>query len=454
MATSQTVKIIAVIITGIVIALTALIAALPLELPSKQGSTGTSQAQDGDTAWLLIATILGFFLPFALVYLYANLNGSDVKELIKIVVLTGSVVTFLWILFTFSLAYGKDAKSNGLMGYPATYYMFKNTWPNQDASLNGAPLIPNNIFSVYELGFALVTPTLIAASLAGRVNIHGFLLFICVWHIVVYTPVAHVVWSPQGAFLTNKIRDFSGGLVVHVLASATAISTHLVLGKDSIPKSVAAKDPEQVLFYTFIVWFLWFGFNAGKAHDASAVAAQSIVNTIGASLTAVLMGFLYNLIFEKPTTPVSISNSVIIGLIAITPASGYVTVGGAMIIAIFTYLFTQIVGQFLIGEAQNVNESLSILTMHGIAGTWGFLWTAILSYKFVNAEGLNGLTAGDGLPLAYQISGLLAIWGCALIASFFVAFGVNLVYPLAAVPEEVEYKETVVENVEIELTQA
>jgi Amt family ammonium transporter len=348
--------------------------------------------------------------------------------------------------YRFSLSYGKDAKGNGILGYPLTYYMFKNTWPQDSAALNGASLIPNSIFAVYELGFALVTPTIIAASLSGRVNLFGFLIFMFIWHICVYCPVAHVVWSPDGPFLTNQIRDFSGGLVVHVLSSATAIATHLVLGKDSIPKTVATTKPEQVMFYTFIVWFLWFGFNAGKAHDASAVAAQSIVNTIGASLTSVLMGFLYNLIMEKPTTAVSISNSILIGLIAITPSSGYVTVGGAMVIAIFTYIFTVLIGQFVIGEAQNVNESFSIVTMHSIAGTVGFIWTAIISYRFVNGAGKNGLTYGRGMPLAFQLSALLAIWACVLISTFFIAFVVNLFFPMAATPEEIEYKETKVDE--------
>lgn len=461
MANSPVVKGVAVVIAAIIIALASLIASLPLNIGSKQDPNGSTVITytSGDTAWVLVATIFGFFLAPALAYLYATLNGSDVKELVKTVLVTGSMITFLWVLFTFSLSYGQDAKGNGILGYPLTYYMFKNTWPQDSAALNDASLIPNSIFAVYELGFALVTPTIIAASLSGRVNLHGFLVFMFIWHICVYCPVAHVVWSPNGAFLTNQIRDFSGGLVVHVLASATAIATHLVLGKDSIPKSVATTKPDQVLLYTFVVWFLWFGFNAGKAHDASAVAAQSIVNTIGASLTSVLMGFLYNLIMEKPTTPVSISNSVLIGLIAITPSSGYVTVGGAMVIAIFTYVFTALVGQFIIGEAQNANESFSILTMHSIAGTIGFIWTAVISYRFVNEAGKNGLTYGRGMPLAFQLSALLAIWACVLISTFIIAFVTNLFIPLAATPEEIEYKESNVDEEaanekSVELTQA
>jgi Amt family ammonium transporter len=331
--------------------------------------------------------------------------------------------------YSFSLAYGKDAKDNGIIGYPGTYYFFHNTW-DLNASHNGAPGISNSIFAVYELGFALVTAGLITISLAGRVNLNSFLIFMFAWHIIVYTPVAHIVWSPEGAIYTNWIRDFSGGLVVHVLSSATAISLHLVLGKDEIPKAGVVANPEKALYLTFVVWFLWFGFNAGKAHDASSVAAQSVVNTIAATMSSILMSFFYNLVLEKPVTPVSLSNAVLIGLVSITSASGYVTVGGAMCIAVFTYLFTAIVAQFFIGEGFNAHESFSTLTIHAVAGSVGFLWTAIISYHMVNTNGYNGLTAGRGIPIAYQIAALLAVWVCSFLSTFALAWIINLVSPL------------------------
>jgi len=177
--------------------------------------------------------------------------------------------------------------------------------------------------------------------------------------------------------------------------------------------------------------FLWFGFNAGKAHGANAVACQSVVNTIAATMSSILMSFFYNLVLEKPITPVSLSNAVLIGLVAITPASGFVTVGGAMCIAVFTYLFTAVVAQFFIGEGFNAHESFSTLTIHGVAGSVGFLWTAIISYHMVNPwEGYNGLTAGRGIPLAYQLAALLALWACSLASTFCLAWIVNLVSPL------------------------
>lgn len=337
------------------------------------------------------------------------------------------------------MVYGKDAKGNGVLGYPGTFYMFHDT-TGESAAMNGAANIPNSIFAVFELGFALLSAGIVTSSVAGRIQLNGFLFFMFVWHLVVYSPVAHVTWNPRGAFATNHIMDFSGALPVHSLAALTALVLHVVLGKDAIPASKPVAEPEKALFWVLIVWFLWFGFNAGKAHAANSVAAQSIVNTIAATTTSIITSFFYNIILEKPNNSTTLIYAILIGLIAITPASGFVTVGGAMVIAIFTYGFTVFVSQFVIGENAAENQPFSIVSTHAIAGAVGFLWTAIISYKFVNAAGENGLTYGRGTSLAYHISFLLALWGCATISVALIAFIANLLFPMGngVIPAEYE----------------
>jgi len=425
-------KVIAVIVLALVVAFASLIASLPNLLPSHQTSAfpDTAALVDGDIAWMIVSTVFGLFLSPALVYLYSLLNGNDANEILKTVLVIGSIITFLWVLFTFSLVYGKDTAGNGVLGYPITYYMFART-AGQIPSVNGEPsTIPASIYAVFELGFALLSPSIVAASVAGRTSLNGFLLFIFVWHILLYCPVAHIVWNPRGAFASNNCLDFSGALPVHVLATITALVLHGVLGKDAIPKSGKVAHPEKALFSAFLVWFLWFGFNSGKAHAADSVAAQSIVNTIAATMTGILSMFFYNLIFEKPTNSVTMVYAILISLIGITPASGFVTVGGAMVIAIFVYFFTIIVAQFLIGEGYEENDPISVVTLHGIAGTVGFLWTAILSYRFINPAGHNGLTFGRGIPLAYHISFTLALYAVATISCIMLAVVCNLIVPI------------------------
>jgi Amt family ammonium transporter len=435
---SVTTRLFAAVGAAVVISFAAIIAGVPINLPSHQ-HTNVQPSSSGDNAWIIVATAMVMALTPALAFLYGTLNGSNISELVRNVTIVGSLITFLWILFSFSLAYGKDAKDNGIIGYPGTYYFFHDTW-NFNAAANGAGNIANSIFAVYELGFALVTAGLVTISLAGRVNLNSFLIFMFAWHLIVYTPVAHIVWSPQGAIYSNWARDFSGALVVHVLSSSTSIALHLVLGKDEIPKAGAVANPEKALYLTFVVWFLWFGFNAGKAHEANSVAAQSVVNTIAATMSSILISFFYNLVLEKPVTPVSLSNAILIGLVAITPASGFVTVGGAMCIAVFTYLFTAVVAQFFIGEGFNAHESFSTLTIHGVAGSVGFLWTAIISYHMVNPAGYNGLTAGRGIPLGYQIAALMAVWSASFISCFVLAWITNLITPLKNTQDFNEYK--------------
>lgn len=348
---------------------------------------------------------------------------------------------------SFSLAYGQDANGDQIMGFPKTFYMFWWTGANS-AYQNGASLIPNNIFAVYELGFALVTPTIVAASVYGRVDVKAFLLFIFIWHLVIYTPIAHITWFPTGWFKAHWIEDFAGGIVVHQLSAITALALHFILGRENIPKvaPVSAASIHKIFPALFAVWFLWFGFTAGKAHNASPWATQAIVNVIVTSTTSLLMSFLYDLVFDLQTTTVSITNAVLIGLIAVSPCAGFIQVGGAMIVGIFCLLVTRLVGHNLIGEANEAEQPFSLLTLHGLAGTAGFFCTAVFSYQYINPEAFNGLTYGRGIPLSHHIAAILALWSALLLAVLLLAFLVNAITPLAATAGSYSSPEKAVSN--------
>jgi len=343
------------------------------------------------------------------------------------------MISFVWVIVSFSLAYGQDANHEGIMGFPKTFYMFWWTIGNS-AYQNGANQIPNNIFAVYELGFALVTPTIVAASVYGRVDVKAFLLFIFIWHLVIYTPIVHITWFPTGWFREHFIEDFAGGIVVHQLSAITALALHIILGHENTPKTVPVHPGTVTKIFPALcaVWFLWFGFTAGKAHNSYPWATQAIVNVIAASTTSLLMSFFYDLVFDLETSTVSITNAVLIGLIAISPAAGFVQIGGAMIIAIFALLLTRLIGHNILGEANEPEQPFSLLTLHGLAGTAGFFATAVFSYQYINPEAFNGLTYGRGIPLAHHIAAILALWSCLLLAVMVLAFMVNFFVPLAA----------------------
>jgi ammonium transporter, Amt family len=270
-------------------------------------------------------------------------------------------------------------------------------------------------------------------GLLERVNAFGFLFFIAVWHIAVYCPIAHMMWTPKGWFAENEhIEDFSGGLVVHMLGGLTATCVHVFMGTETLQTPSAVVHTRPVLNATCAVWLLWVLFSAGKAYSAGPVAAQSVVNFIAATAASVLSSFFYMLIMEANITPISVSTAIMIGMVSITPASGYVTVGGAMVIAIVSYVVTITFANFILLEGRSVNAALSVTTIHTVAGTTGFLMTAMLSYKFINPQGLDGATWGNGKPILYHFILTLLFLACTTAANFLVLVVCDEILPLRA----------------------
>jgi Amt family ammonium transporter len=254
-----------------------------------------------------------------------------------------------------------------------------------------------------------------------------------IWHLCVYTPIAHITWNHGGFFYTNTIEDFSGGLVVHMTAGITAVTAHLFLDWIQAPKSEARRptDPENLVLAAVGVWFLWFGINAGKAYAADGVAAQSMVNTIAGVTTSVIGGYFLDLLLGYAYSDVSVVNSILIGLIATTPCSGLVTVGGSMVVTVITMLTVRIIGKYIFKEARD-DTPYSIGVLHGIGGSTAFLFTAMMSYEMVNpADANNGLTWGHDTPIRHHTAAVLAMWACGFCALLLTLAVSNLVVPLS-----------------------
>jgi len=433
--TSSFAKIGAAVGFAVTVTLIALTASLPLNLPSHQSSTlyngdgvphGTVQSDSSDIAVTIPVIIFFFLLPTALTYLYGVLYNSDLDKLIRLTTITAAVLTSTWVVMTFSLTAGKDSRGHGIIGLPKTFYMYLDT-SNNTAGLNGYEDLPNSLYATFLLFDMLLTAFIIAASVSDRVNIPGFVFFIFAWQFVVWAPVAHIVWAPSGYFYTNAIRDWCGGIVVHMVAAVTAVVVHLLLGHSTIPKVVATKEAHSVLLPTFAVWFLWFGFT--QDFHADAVNAQAVANTFIAGTTTILLSYFIDMMRGVISTQVSLSNAILVGLIAVTPAAGFVTIGGAMVIVTIAYFVTLIIGA-ISGEGASPNSPFSILTLHGAAGTTGFIFTALISYEFINPDGENGLTYGRGIPIARHIAASLAIWGVVAFVNVLLFFFCNVICPI------------------------
>jgi Amt family ammonium transporter len=258
------------------------------------------------------------------------------------------------------------------------------------------------------------------------------------WHLVIWVPIAHIVWSHEGWFYDHRIRDFAGGIVVHMVGAFSIVAVGLVTNTTHTQTPV--NKPDNALWYSIIVWFLWFGLNTGKAYSAAsvmvtstgamAIACQVVVNTIAATTSSILAAYFYDMIFERPTTSTSLSMAIILGCVSITSACGFVTVGGAMCIALFTTLVTLFVAHNVLGQGVEANTPINIATIHGLGGSIGFLGTAIFEYEFINANAYNGLTYGHGMPLAYHISAFLAIASSVIVTVYVLAFIFNALCPL------------------------
>ena len=248
--------------------------------------------------------------------------------------------------------------------------------------------------------------------------------------------MAHIIWNKNGYLVSHHIEDFAGGIVVNILSSATIVAGSAFLAYKGVP-DLAVKIPQhsgRALSSALLVWLLWIGLAAGKAHDAGPVAAQAVVNTIAAVQASILFGYLFDRSFagqELADSPVSMLSHILLGLVAITPGCGYTTVGGAMFISVTTVGAVKVVARYVLQDGVAVHDPLNCLTAHGIGGTMGFLMTAVSSYSFINPDALNGLTYGDQTPARMHVAVALALWGSICAAVLVLMFLCDLVVPIS-----------------------
>ena len=340
-------------------------------------------------------------------------------------------VTVLWILVGFSLAFGDDANGSGVMGHPKTFFMFVDTGNAPSASL--CPTIPLILFSMYQLMFAIITPVLISGSLAERVNFYSWMIFICIWHILVYCPLVHLVWHPQGALRKWGYIDFAGGIPVEMASGYAALAGALFLGprKETGNKHYPANVP-HILLGTAIFWFGWLGFNAGSALTSGTLAANTLATTQAGASSAMITWIFIDILLGKPVTAVGACNGAVIGLVALTPSSGYITTGSGLVTGIIACVICYFIGNYM-KERTSVDDTLDVFAVHGIGGTVGVLCTGIFASKRVNPAGPNGLIYGGGELLGKHIAVILVVvpfimistYGCFAIANFFIPIRVS-----------------------------
>jgi ammonium transporter, Amt family len=331
----------------------------------------------GDVAWMLTATGLVLLMTPGLSFFYGGMvrTKNVVSTMLQSFVAMG-VITILWIVVGFSLAFGDSVY--GVIGNPATFFMFTRVGALTHPDL--APTIPLILFALFQLKFAIITPALITGSFAERVRFTSYLLFMCLFSVFIYSPLAHWTWHPDGFLHQLGVLDFAGGTVVHMSAGFAALAGAMTLGRRKTHQAREAHTPANIPFVilgTGMLWFGWFGFNAGSALSASGQAAMAFATTNTASAAAALAWIFFDGMRGHKPSALGACVGAVVGLVAITPAAGYVSIGESIFIGTFASVVSNLMVHWK--NASTLDDTLDVFPCHGVGGMAGMLMTGIFA---------------------------------------------------------------------------
>jgi Amt family ammonium transporter len=364
----------------------------------------------GDTAWLLTSAALVLFMTPGLALFYGGMvRAKNVLNMLMQNFFTITIVTVLWVIIGYTLAFGPDA-GGGLIGKLDFIGLKDVTGKNVFTGTH----VPDNVFMVFQMMFAVITPALITGAIAERIKFSAWVVFCLLWSLIVYMPVAHWAFAADGWIFKMGARDFAGGLVVHINAGIAALACVLVLGprRGFRREVIRPHNLTMTLLGAGILWFGWFGFNAGSALAANGLAALAFTNTNTAAAAALLTWALLDLVRSGKVTAVGAATGLVVGLVAITPASGYVTPQASIAVGALGALVSYTAIQ--IRARTRLDDSLDVFSCHGLGGTVGALLTGVFATKLANPAGGDGWLAGNVAQLGVQ---LLAVLAAAAIAA-------------------------------------
>ena len=418
---------------GLLMALVVMV--LPvLSMPVSATDGTVEMINTGDTAWMLVATALVFIMTPAVGFFYGGMlrKESFLSILGQTIIITG-MVSLIWVLFGYSLAFG-GFKADLIGNFDFIGMHGVGQLPNTDY----AGTIPAILFSMYQLMFAIITVCLIIGGVAERMKLKAMVIFLAIWTVLVYIPVAHWVWG--GGWLSKMgALDFAGGTVVHITAGVSVLAAAIVLGKRLSVQAGSGDHPHNIPMVVLgggLLWMGWFGFNGGSALGANGLAAQAFANTtIAAAMAAIMWGFVSWMHQGRPGVLGLISGG-IAGLVAITPACGYVDTTGAIIIGLGAGVVCY--GGILARKKLGFDDSLDVWGVHGIGGTFGAIATGLFATSSVNSLVVNqGLFYGGGFTLlSYQLIAVAVVWVLAFGVTFIVLKVLGKITPLRMTKDE------------------
>ncbi|MCU7549360.1 ammonium transporter [Chitinophagaceae bacterium LB-8] len=388
----------------------------------------------GDTAWLLVATALVLLMTPGLAYFYGGMvrRKNVLSTMLQSLVCMG-VITVLWAIFGFSLAFGDDI--GGIVGNPTTFFMMKGMVGNAVWPL--APTIPLVLFAMFQLKFAVITPALITGAFAERIRFNSYLIFICLFMMFIYAPLAHATWHPDGILFKQGVLDFAGGTVVHMSAGWAALASALYLKGRNEPDHTPARI-SYVILGTGLLWFGWFGFNAGSAAGAGTLASTALANTTTASAAAAMAWIFFDMFRGRKPSAMGACIGAVVGLVAITPAAGYVTVPHSIVIGVVAAVVSSLV--VIWRSRTKIDDTLDVFPCHGVGGMTGMLLTGIFATQQVNSANTtgNGLYYGETKLFLTHLMALVVVSIFAFVGSYILLVVTNAISPLRVSSAEEE----------------
>jgi len=413
-----------------------LIAIGALFIPSLPAFADASKYNSADIGWIIVATALVFLMTPGLAFFYGGMvhRKNIISTMIKSIVATG-VVSILWVVVGYSLCFGESI--GGFIGNPSTHLFFKGVMSGAPWSL--APTIPLSLFALFQLMFAVITPGLVVGAVAERIRFTAYTLFIALFSILVYAPIAHWTWHPEGFLFKLGALDFAGGTVVHISAGCAALAGAIVLKRRKAHienKEIPPANIPYVLIGTGLLWFGWFGFNAGSALGANSLAVSAFATTNTAAAAAGLAWMFFDVVRGKKPSVLGFCIGAVVGLVAITPAAGFVAVPQSIFIGAVASLISNLAVYYK--SKSTLDDTLDVFPCHGVGGMVGMIMTGIFATKTVNSLGNDGLFYGNFTFLLTQLKALVVVVGYSFVMSLAIFKFIDLILPLRVSEEEEE----------------
>jgi len=416
--------------------LLAVVATVAIFVPPLSNFVDGGSYNAADIAWVIVATALVFLMTPGLAFFYGGMvhRKNVISTMIKSVVAAG-VVSVLWVVVGFSLCFGESF--HGVIGNPLTFLFFNGV--NSGAPWSLGPTIPLMLFALFQLMFAIITPGLVVGAVAERIRFTSYTLFIVLFSLLVYAPLAHWSWHPEGFLFKMGALDFAGGTVVHISAGCAALAGALVLKRRKAHLEHLEIPPANipyVLIGTGLLWFGWFGFNAGSALGANPLAVSAFATTNTAAASAGLSWMFFDVIKGKKPSVLGFCIGAVVGLVAITPGAGFVAIPQSIFIGTVAAIISNVAVYWK--SKSKVDDTLDVFPCHGIGGMVGMLMTGIFASKAVNIAGNDGLFYGNAAFFFTQLKAVGIVVAYSFTVSYLIFKFINFMQPMRVSSEDEE----------------